>query len=786
MKTSVAVFCVVMVLLAQVAFATADPDPDSDSDGILNGDDNCPYVANADQRDRDDDGYGDACDLSSKYAKTSILVDGEMSDWEWNDAALKKFWFTSDEDHPDGYIYIYIKNDDKNLYLLYDVVPDNSSEDCRGEDCDWAALYIDGAMSCTMWGNDELSDCGSGMMEPGFTMTPNAAYEHRTWEYMVPLSEIGVDEGSDIKITVGGYGTLSLPTGEPWTYPEGICAGDDSCENLFDSDYSAVLTLAEFATEPNMTWGYETNTPMDTAVGSINDGSDGVAAISPLELSSVYAIDTEGDELWVDHGQHGQRIAVGNVYDGADGDEIVAGTNHQGPSVTVYDASGEEIDTYYVDSDVTDIELADLDEDGTDEIIVGCTYDLYILNVFDDEGTYLDEVQRFRVDDVQDVAIGDVNGDGTLDIVTIGIGSSDTIYVFSGNAEDEYELLAEEHVYGQAIAVGNIDGDRAIEIVAGTEDGVIVYEYDADAEGDPPLEFSGVLEFREESTGALVEEWSIETDNSIMDVEIGSLGDARVVAITQEEERGTVYALDGDGNIVFLKPYTGYQPWNYDYARETDELRIEDINCDGRNDLIVGTEDYGVYAFKQDGTPIWEYFGEDTIFDVEILALSGSRNDVIVAVEEGVARLTSDVSCSRSSGGGSGSSFWDQQTIYCGDNSCNGEESCLSCSHDCGACPLESTPIADLLNATNTTLTNTTLLNTTNEEGGEEGGSNSTEEDEGDNGPLVLNEGGSPGGTGLAIAPVETGGDNNWYMIGGILLLLILLAGGFFLIRAFL
>ena len=35
---------------------------DSDGDGILDGQDNCPYVANADQADADNDGVGDVCD----------------------------------------------------------------------------------------------------------------------------------------------------------------------------------------------------------------------------------------------------------------------------------------------------------------------------------------------------------------------------------------------------------------------------------------------------------------------------------------------------------------------------------------------------------------------------------------------------------------------------------------------------------------------------------------------------------------------------------------------------
>jgi len=38
------------------------PDTDSDGDGVLNCNDNCPYIYNPDQKDTDHDGIGDACD----------------------------------------------------------------------------------------------------------------------------------------------------------------------------------------------------------------------------------------------------------------------------------------------------------------------------------------------------------------------------------------------------------------------------------------------------------------------------------------------------------------------------------------------------------------------------------------------------------------------------------------------------------------------------------------------------------------------------------------------------
>jgi hypothetical protein len=53
----------------EVATSTAEGPVDSDGDGILDVDDNCPTVANADQIDNNNDGIGDAC------AETRTLID---------------------------------------------------------------------------------------------------------------------------------------------------------------------------------------------------------------------------------------------------------------------------------------------------------------------------------------------------------------------------------------------------------------------------------------------------------------------------------------------------------------------------------------------------------------------------------------------------------------------------------------------------------------------------------------------------------------------------------------
>jgi hypothetical protein len=54
------------------------PSPDRDGDGVLNEEDNCPLVANAEQTDEDGDGFGDVCDNCPALASSdSTDSDGD-------------------------------------------------------------------------------------------------------------------------------------------------------------------------------------------------------------------------------------------------------------------------------------------------------------------------------------------------------------------------------------------------------------------------------------------------------------------------------------------------------------------------------------------------------------------------------------------------------------------------------------------------------------------------------------------------------------------------------------
>lgn len=263
-------------------------DLDFDDDGVLNEADNCPDFVNPDQADSDNNGVGDACELSSAYALTEIFADGSWDSWEWNDAAIKSWQFDADEEHIDGPILLYTKNDDRFLYVLMDVTVDNTTEDnCAGAGCDWATLSLDyegDTYTCTIWGAGYAYECdGPFSYGAGFDTTVNAAHEHRFWEWKFDLQAVGFPEGADVKVTAAGYGTAhEEPTGFPWTFPEHICTSESCNERFNPETYGASMALVAPFVAPSVAWTFPIG-------GTYSSGS----VITDMSL-----YDQDGTGLW--------------------------------------------------------------------------------------------------------------------------------------------------------------------------------------------------------------------------------------------------------------------------------------------------------------------------------------------------------------------------------------------------------------------------------------------------------------------------------------------------------
>jgi WD40 repeat protein len=208
-----------------------------------------------------------------------------------------------------------------------------------------------------------------------------------------------------------------------------------------------------------------------------------------------------------DVGRDAHGLAVGEMGDGDDTPELFVGTGYKTDNpwgnVEVFNGvTGEkEAELGPFDSRIRGIEVADLDGDGTMEVVFGSGVSLgetpgegylYIYSYDEAEGGYVEEWKSPDLDGcVEGVKVADLNGDGGPEIIASNgyRYREGYIYVFAFSRFEEaggertpvYRELWQSpdigpKVYG--LAVGDIDDDGHMEIVAGTNEGY-VYIYEA-------------------------------------------------------------------------------------------------------------------------------------------------------------------------------------------------------------------------------------------------------------------------------------------------------------------
>ncbi|MFZ5945607.1 MAG: fibronectin type III domain-containing protein [Bacillota bacterium] len=136
--------------------------------------------------------------------RTSIRVDGSIEEVAQIAPFMKEYVVTG-SGHPSGYIYAWVTNDDHNLYVIFDTTPDNTMDG----DKDYAKVYVK-----TREGVKEfkVSVPEQRWGQPSFTYTNRVSYQHKIYEFAIPLSELGgsnpLDENT-VHLAFAAYGTMA-------------------------------------------------------------------------------------------------------------------------------------------------------------------------------------------------------------------------------------------------------------------------------------------------------------------------------------------------------------------------------------------------------------------------------------------------------------------------------------------------------------------------------------------------------------------------------------------------
>lgn len=135
--------------------------------------------------------------------------------------------------HPSGYTYGWASNDERNLYVRIDFTPDNTMDG----DKDYAKVYVkteEGirefkvSVPETQWGNAT------------FTYTDKVSYQHKVYDLVIPLKEIGITDASkadEITLAFAAYGTAA-PRPDCYCY-EITCTNLD--HDMVVADHPVVL-----------------------------------------------------------------------------------------------------------------------------------------------------------------------------------------------------------------------------------------------------------------------------------------------------------------------------------------------------------------------------------------------------------------------------------------------------------------------------------------------------------------------------------------------------------------
>ena len=363
----------------------------------------------------------------------------------------------------------------------------------------------------------------------------------------------------------------------------------------------------------------------DVAVGELvgNGGADVVFIdnfiISPDTAFAVYGIN--GTEYWTNFSVSGYSIAVGDV-DGDTKNEVVAGgwnTNEGKPGITVFEDNGTYKFFYPThSSDIKDIELGDVDNDGVADIVT-CNLNaqgrIYAFNGTDG-GNLPGWPQVVSVEPIEDLALGNLDGNPGLDIAAISryIIPGGTLFVYNSTGALMWSNWA---VYGRSVEIGNVDSDPEAEVVIGDWNSSNVYVYNG-------------------STGTL--EYSFDTIFPPTEVELGDLdddpNDVEIAVITGILEDDTLFALDINATGQVNELWNFSIDWTPNYWGEG--LAIGDVDGDKKNEVIAlsDRDDYG------SGNKVWAFDGLDGNGDgvgdvVWMYELSSHPEDVEVGDVDG-------------------------------------------------------------------------------------------------------------------------------------------------------
>jgi len=426
--------------------------------------------------------------------------------------------------------------------------------------------------------------------------------------------------------------------------------------------------------EGNEQWRYETKGWVNALLYSDLDRNGVAEVVACSEDKHIYVLSEKGELRWSYECDAALRAASLGDLDGDGELEIVAGA--LGGSIYVLSPYGElksELNIshdIHMANDVCSLCVADVTGDGKAEIIAGAfDTDVHVLRW---EGGY---VWRYETGHwVLSIESSDVDGDGHNEVI---VGSEDRhVYVLDHNGKPKWQFEVQDRV--MEVLAADLDQDGQSELVVASEDhGVYV------------LSHSGGLIWRHD-VGDMARSVSFLPEAEKGPILVVGLDDGQVVAYRVRHIQGILAALEDacasfrDGRDLeagltdeerdclkwvlsrglervqenipsFETAWQAYRrgdfaqalsvylqlawrrvalKWSYQTDNWVRSVYACDVDGDGKNEVVVGSEDKCIYLLGQDGKLRWKYQAGDKIFQIYAVDIDNDGRIEILAGSE--------------------------------------------------------------------------------------------------------------------------------------------------------
>jgi YD repeat-containing protein len=124
---------------------------------------------------------------------------------EWRTKPFVSQNLNSGSGHPSAFLYSYVTNDQKNLYVDIDFTGDNTMDG----DKDYTKVFVRTGAGVKEF---KVSEMETKWGKPSFTYTDKVSYEHKLYKFRIPLREIGVSnvrQEEPLRLAFAAYGTCA-------------------------------------------------------------------------------------------------------------------------------------------------------------------------------------------------------------------------------------------------------------------------------------------------------------------------------------------------------------------------------------------------------------------------------------------------------------------------------------------------------------------------------------------------------------------------------------------------